>query len=342
MAGCLDVASTNTVMVTRNTGTATEESRKIRKPLMEKKRRARMNQSLNELKQLLLDGNTSKKENSRPTKLEKADILEMAVQHLQRLHEQQKQQKEQCLQQQWAPSKPGDTSSLEQQEKKHTQEWLETYISTNKIQVKRNFEQLEDRISLKRHRSLSGAPDTVYMCQKQSKQTATTKTTQRSVSSCMQKTYYEGSASPKFRAGFKACAREAREILNNFDDVDPAVSDRLADHLASCLDSLENKNDVTSSCSDQQVADSTQNTAPEVRVFPSASPSALIQTSTGFTLLPTKLPNGDLAFVIPAGIKQSVTSRLSNEYARNYNPDCGIQCIEESKHLQEGEVWRPW
>lgn len=30
MAGCLDVASTNTVMVTKNTGRATEESRKVR------------------------------------------------------------------------------------------------------------------------------------------------------------------------------------------------------------------------------------------------------------------------------------------------------------------------
>lgn len=267
----------------------------------------------------------------------------MAVQHLQRLHEQQKQQQEQCLKQQWAPSKTDDTSSLKQQEKKRTQESLESYISTKKIQVKPNFQHLEDCSSLKRHRSWSAAPDTVYMCQKQSKQTATTKTAQRSVSSCMHKTYYEGSTSPKFRAGFKACAREAREILNHFDDVDPAVSVRLSNHLALCLDSLENKNDVTSSCSNHQAADSTQNTAPEeVRVLSSASPSALIQTSTGFTLLPTKLPNGDLAFVIPAGIKNSVTSCLSNEYSRNDTADSGIQCIEESKHLQEGEVWRPW
>lgn len=266
----------------------------------------------------------------------------MAVQHLQRLHEQQKQQQEQCLKQEWAPSKIADTS-LKQQEKKHTQECLESYTSTNKIQVKPNFEHVEDCSSLKRHRCSWAAPDTVYMCQKQSKQTATTKIAKRSVSSCMQKTYYEGSTSPKFRAGFKACAREAREILNHSDDVDPAVSERLSNHLALCLNSPENKNDVTSSCSNHQAADSTQNTAPEeVRVLSSASPPALIQTPTGFTLLPTKLPNGDLAFVIPAGIKKSVTSCLSNECTRNYNADCGIQCIEESKHLQEGEVWRPW
>ncbi|CAL8072067.1 unnamed protein product [Orchesella dallaii] len=62
------------------------ESRKIRKPLMEKRRRARINQSLNELKRILLEANgpatTSRKEGSRPAKLEKADILELTVRHL--------------------------------------------------------------------------------------------------------------------------------------------------------------------------------------------------------------------------------------------------------------------
>jgi hypothetical protein len=82
--------------------------------------------------------------------------------------------------------------------------------------------------------------------------------------------------------------------------------------------------------------------AEEVRVLSSASPSVLIQTSTGFTLLPTKLPNGDLAFVIPADVKKSVTSCVTNEYTRDYHANCGIQCIEGSKHLQEDEVWRPW
>lgn len=264
----------------------------------------------------------------------------MAVQHLQRLHEQQKQQQEKCLKQQWAPSKIGDTASSKQKKNKHTQEWLESYISTNTIQVEPHFEVMGDCRSLKQDRSSSAVPDTVYMCQKQSKQTAATKTTQRSVSCCMQKAYYEGSTSPKFRAGFRECAQQAREILNHFDDVDPAVSERLSNHLALCLDSLENRNDVTSSC---QAADSTQNAVPEeVRVLSSASPSALIQTSTGFTLLPTKLPNGDLAFVIPAEIKKTVTSCLNNENTQNYHADCAIQCTEESNRLQEGEVWRPW
>uniref|UniRef100_A0A8C5DFR9 Transcription factor HES-1-B-like n=1 Tax=Gouania willdenowi TaxID=441366 RepID=A0A8C5DFR9_GOUWI len=57
------------------------------KPIMEKRRRARINESLGQLKTLILDA--LKKDSSRHSKLEKADILEMTVKHLrnlQRLH----------------------------------------------------------------------------------------------------------------------------------------------------------------------------------------------------------------------------------------------------------------
>lgn len=66
------------------------ESRKIRKPLMEKKRRARINDSLETLKHILLESKTNLKTASRggqrSAKLEKADILEMTVRYLQQLH----------------------------------------------------------------------------------------------------------------------------------------------------------------------------------------------------------------------------------------------------------------
>ena len=57
---------------------------------MEKRRRARINNSLSELKNLILDA--LKKDNARHSKLEKADILEMTVKHLQNLQMQQQQQ----------------------------------------------------------------------------------------------------------------------------------------------------------------------------------------------------------------------------------------------------------
>ncbi|XP_058836133.1 transcription factor HES-4 [Topomyia yanbarensis] len=59
------------------------EIRKTNKPIMEKKRRARINNYLNDLKALLLDA--MKKDPIRHSKLEKADILDLTVKHLQDL-----------------------------------------------------------------------------------------------------------------------------------------------------------------------------------------------------------------------------------------------------------------
>nr|XP_020018059.1 transcription factor HES-4 [Castor canadensis] len=59
------------------------EHRKSSKPVMEKRRRARINESLAQLKTLILDA--LRKDSSRHSKLEKADILEMTVRHLQNL-----------------------------------------------------------------------------------------------------------------------------------------------------------------------------------------------------------------------------------------------------------------
>ncbi|KAI8488421.1 oxysterol-binding protein hes1 [Branchiostoma belcheri] len=62
------------------------ESRKTSKPIMEKRRRARINDSLNQLKALIL---ADLKKDSSHSKLEKADILEMTVKHLRSLQRQQ-------------------------------------------------------------------------------------------------------------------------------------------------------------------------------------------------------------------------------------------------------------
>ncbi|KAB7504092.1 Protein deadpan [Armadillidium nasatum] len=68
-------------------GLSKAEIRKSNKPIMEKRRRARINTCLNELKSLILDA--LKKDPSRHSKLEKADILEMTVKHLQAVQRQQ-------------------------------------------------------------------------------------------------------------------------------------------------------------------------------------------------------------------------------------------------------------
>ncbi|KAF7395283.1 hypothetical protein HZH68_009333 [Vespula germanica] len=56
---------------------------RITKPLLERKRRARINRCLDELKDLMVDALETEGENI--SKLEKADILELTVRHLQRL-----------------------------------------------------------------------------------------------------------------------------------------------------------------------------------------------------------------------------------------------------------------
>ncbi|CAF3214749.1 unnamed protein product [Rotaria socialis] len=60
--------------------------RKNAKPIMEKRRRERINRSLEELKNLILDNATTN--NVRSHKLEKADILEMTVKHLRTVYKQ--------------------------------------------------------------------------------------------------------------------------------------------------------------------------------------------------------------------------------------------------------------
>ncbi|XKL65305.1 hypothetical protein PGB90_008725 [Kerria lacca] len=59
-----------------------KDGKRANKPLMEKRRRARINQSLALLKTLILD--STKNDNTRHSKLEKADILELTVRYLQR------------------------------------------------------------------------------------------------------------------------------------------------------------------------------------------------------------------------------------------------------------------
>ena len=55
------------------------------KPLLERKRRARINKCLDELKEIMTAALTSQGENV--SKLEKADILELTVSHLNKMHQ---------------------------------------------------------------------------------------------------------------------------------------------------------------------------------------------------------------------------------------------------------------
>ncbi|XP_065217314.1 enhancer of split mgamma protein-like [Planococcus citri] len=64
----------------------TYQYRKVMKPMLERKRRARINRCLDELKEFILS--TLQAEGENVSKLEKADILEFTVQHLHKLRRQ--------------------------------------------------------------------------------------------------------------------------------------------------------------------------------------------------------------------------------------------------------------
>ena len=66
---------------------STHQYRKVMKPLLERKRRARINSCLEELKDLMVAALQTEGESI--TKLEKADVLELTVNHLRKLKRQQ-------------------------------------------------------------------------------------------------------------------------------------------------------------------------------------------------------------------------------------------------------------
>lgn len=63
------------------------QERKVRKPKIEKLRRARINTSLEQLKDILLRNTISIPQGTRPMKLDKADILAMTVKYVEMLHD---------------------------------------------------------------------------------------------------------------------------------------------------------------------------------------------------------------------------------------------------------------
>jgi len=66
--------------------------KRMSKPMMEKRRRARINQCLMQLKEMVIDSGKQNIQNSK-SKLEKADILELTVKYVQQLHQNRLQER---------------------------------------------------------------------------------------------------------------------------------------------------------------------------------------------------------------------------------------------------------
>ncbi|XP_059477120.1 protein deadpan-like isoform X2 [Neocloeon triangulifer] len=195
---------------------------------MEKKRRARINHCLNELKSLILDA--MKKDPARHSKLEKADILEMTVKHLQGVQRQQ----------------------------------LAVAVATD--------------------------PTVVH----------------------------------KFKTGFSECASEVSRYVARLEGVEPAVKQRLMNHLNQCVNGLQqltpfnfgqsNATVTIPSASNINNAPSPTNPTIATPTPVQATPNASIQmpfpagdvnnnntrVTNSLQLIPSRLPSGELAFVLPS------------------------------------------
>ncbi|XP_067139815.1 transcription factor HES-1-like [Centruroides vittatus] len=221
----------------------TSENRRATKPIMEKRRRARINQCLSELKTLILDA--LNKDPSRHSKLEKADILEMTVRYLQNVQRQQ----------------------------------MAAAISTDPTVLN------------------------------------------------------------KFRAGFNECATEVSRYVSRIEGVDPALRQRLLNHLSHCLNGLNSTPPFSTqgagtmafpgmSPQFSNVLNPLQSLSLQIPAGVPAylnrsdvnnnstnstlSPSSSSKLFNGLPLIPTRLPNGDFAFLLPSQSLSTSSDQLSN------------------------------
>lgn len=113
----------------------------------------------------------------------------------------------------------------------------------------------------------------------------------------------------KFRTGFSECAGEVSRYVSHLENVDSSVKQRLVTHLNSCVNNLQQMAPFYS----HFVPYMPERLFPEVKVgfqndFHSGdennNASARIQIPSGVQLIPSRLPSGELALLVPqsAGI----------------------------------------
>lgn len=120
----------------------------------------------------------------------------------------------------------------------------------------------------------------------------------------------------KYRAGFSECASE----VTRFPGLEPHTRKRLLQHLNNCLNSqppmvasLGPNQDIQSRIAPSQnlqvhilpTPDSTSSVSSQNGIFLSAG------ANSGVQLVPTRLPNGDIALILPSTSAHNIQQRLS-------------------------------
>lgn len=321
----------------------------IRKPLMERKRRERINTSLNDLASLLAEAQMVKTEGGKPTKLEKADILELTVKHLQRLTERRRS----CPRKDVGPesadegkgtssrscegqvgdaspeaSRGGDSGVMEAKEGTTPQEGTTKTGSSEALGQGPKGTEGKDARPQADENSPEGPKENLAL------------------------------KDANYMLGFRKCMTAIDSLMRqSADRPQESVGPRLLQHLADYLNGLgENRcpsprAPLAPIKQEEGVANGSQEPPPS-RVSEATSTTAEATTSstqqvTGLTLVPTRLPGGGLAFLVQGGLDPSLllqTPVNSSDKGQDNSEDnlktheSGSTCPQPSADLRTSRV----
>ncbi|XP_071536229.1 uncharacterized protein [Panulirus ornatus] len=326
------------------------ETRRIRKPLMERKRRERINTSLNDLATLLAEAHMVKTEAGKPTKLEKADILELTVKHLLRLKGRTD------------PSCPSSSTS-QGGASQHTTAAQQTNAVTQTTAVPQTacVSQAPDaseggtsssgnatsqrdtspQVTTVPHKtptppggtSPHGNTDaTVHV-------TISTLTPPRD-SQCASLTICGNERDDNYMLGFKRCMSAIDSAMKQYlEQPQDSIRPRLLQHLNNFLKSIDRRKDALAGQTPNQESEECTSTSPSssdaqlvtsnaqprvsvVRLPDTTSAEGEISNMahvTGLTLVPTRLPSGSLAFVVQGSVDASQLLQTAEDMTDSAN-----------------------
>lgn len=166
-----------------------------------------------------------------------------------------------------------------------------------------------------------------------------------------------GNSPDRFRAGYRHCTAE----VSRFPGLDPGLKRRLLKHLDTCVNNPPRPSSVPTPPAE---AEDVQNTQPHSTIFISAGPGS------GVRLVPTRLSNGDIALVLPAGVSASalgtvpalvpLSPRATSSSSSSSDPRCFSPessgwgspppasddsvplALVTRRQESEDKPWRPW
>lgn len=176
----------------------------------------------------------------------------------------------------------------------------------------------------------------------------------------------------KFRAGFNECASE----VGKFPGLDPIIKRRLLQHLANCLNAQNNNNNNNTKAVTEipqvqvHILPNTATAAPVKLIDHPQNGGIILSNGNGVQLVPTRLPNGDIALVLPNTntppaqqvpllvpiMPERTSSTASAASTSSYSPSHSPEPILDNNFNQrkplslvvrkdvemEEKPWRPW